>query len=371
MHLRKSGHMLLCAALAISTASCNVPRGAAVSSQILRNAEDVDADFAVVPVDKSNIDRVKQWPGHAAPGARWIGNKRGPASAVLRAGDSVNIQIWDNTENSLLVREGQKTNDLAGLVIGSAGDVFIPYVGSVVVNGQTVEQARRTIEERVHSVAPSAQVTLTAASGIQSSVDLVSGMAKPGSYPLVSRNQTILSMLAMGGGIRSGMRNPIVRLIRDGSTYEISARRLLEDGSLDTVLRGGDKVLVSEDERFFTSLGATGSEKLIYFDKDTITALEAVSIAGGLLDQRADPKGVLILRDYDAKSVRQDGSGPSKTKVVFTFDLTSAESLFAARSFLVHPKDTVLVSESSLPAAQSLLGILGSGVGLTNALTNN
>lgn len=348
-----------------------MPRGAAVSSQILRNAENENADFAVVPVDKANIDQVMRWPGQAAPGASWIGNKRGPASAVLRPGDSVNIQIWDNTDNSLLVPQGQKTNDLNGVMITATGDVFIPYVGSVVVSGQTVEQARETIESRLRSVAPSAQVTLTSASGVQNSVDLVSGMAKPGTYPLASRNQTILSMLALGGGISSGMRNPMVRLIRDGATYEISARRLLEDGSLDTVLRGGDKILVGQDERFFTSLGAAGSEKLIYFDKDTITALEAVSIAGGLLDSRADPKGVLILRDYDPADVRPDGSGPPKSKVVFTFDLTMAESLFAARSFLVHPKDTVLVSEASLPAAQSILGILGSGVGLSNALSNN
>ncbi|MFN7052846.1 MAG: polysaccharide export protein, partial [Gemmobacter sp.] len=111
-------------------------------------------------------------------------------------------------------------------------------------------------------------------------------------------------------------RNPLVRLIRDDKTYEVSAQRLLADASLNTTLRGRDKILVEEDRRYFTAMGATGAEKIVSFDKESITALEAVSMSGGLSETRANPKGVLILREYAASHLRSDGSGPGKTRVV-------------------------------------------------------
>jgi polysaccharide biosynthesis/export protein len=342
-----------------------------MSQEILRGADKEDSDVGVVAVDKVTALQIAGWPDRASPGTGWISNKRGPASGTLKTGDILNVSIWDSADNSLLVPAGSKQISLPGLVVSATGAIFLPYVGDVVIGGETLDAARSTIENKVRDVAPSAQILVTSSSGVQNSVDLVSGMVKPGTYPLVSRNQTILSMLATGGGIGSGMRNPIVRLIRDGSTYEISARKLLENGSLDTVLRGGDKILVEQDDRYFTALGASGTERLIYFEKDQITALEAMSIAGGLLDGRADPKGVLILRNYAPKAVRSDMTGPPKSKVVFTFDLTKAEALFAAREFNVFPGDTVLVSESSLPATQSILSIFGSSIGIGNAISSN
>lgn len=155
-------------------------------------------------------------------------------------------------------------------------------------------------------------------------------------------------------------------MIRDGRTYEVRAERLFSDGALNTTLRGRDRILVEQDDRYFTALGATGSERLINFDKDAISALEAISIIGGLNDGRADPKGVLVLREYRAAQLRQDGTGPMMQQVVFTFDLTSADGLFAARGFQINPRDTVLATESPVVATGTILGIVGATFGLLN-----
>lgn len=349
---------------------CNAPRGAAVTSEILKDESKETATFAVVPVTKSNLSEIADWPGLSTPGFHWLSGGRGGSGNVLRPGDTIDLTIWDSSENSLLVPAGVKQINLAGLMVSPKGTIFVPYVGDVVVTGAGIDAARSEVEKRVIAVAPSAQVVLSASAGNQNSVDLVSGMQRPGNYPLAGRDVTVLSMLAQGGGIAPGMRNPIVRLIRSGNTYEITANRLLEDGSLDAGVRGGDKILVEQDNRYFTALGATGTERLIYFEKDRITALEAMSIVGGLSDTRADPKGVLILRNYAAKAVRSDGKGPPKTDVVFTFDLTKGDSLFAARSFSIMPGDTVLVTESVLPATQSVLASLGAILGVSARLSN-
>lgn len=356
--------------LCVALTGCNLPRGAAVSSEVLREKDAKEPSFSVVTVNRANAERLAGWPatgGGAALG--WLGAKGGPNSSAIRSGDTVQMVIWDSQENSLLTPTAAKTAALPPVQVSSAGTIFVPYLGNVVVNGQTPEAAREQIQKAMEPIAPSAQVQLAVVAGARNSVDLVSGVGRPGTYPLPDRNYSILSLLAQGGGISPSFKNPLVRLIRGAKTYEIRANRLLAEAGMNTTLQGGDKVIVREDDRYFTALGATGRESLIPFEQDRISALEAMSMVGGITDTRGNPEGVLILREYPEKALRADGiSGPQMRHVVFTFDLTSADGLFAARSFQVNPMDTVLATESPLVAANTIFGLVGSVLGLNNAV---
>ena len=73
---------------------------------------------------------------------------------------------------------------------------------------------------------------------------------------------------------------------------------LLKDPKKNVIVRGGDQVIVSENDRFFVALGASETEKLVYFDRENISVVEAMSSLGGLQDLRANPQGVLLLREY-------------------------------------------------------------------------
>lgn len=363
---------LICAVviMAVGASGCSLPRGAAVSAEVLREKDSQHPTFAVVPVSRSNVHDIRQWPATGWTGSyNWISAKTGPDSAVIRSGDLIRLVIWDSQENSLLTANAEKIVTLPEITVAADGIIFVPYVGEVVVNGQTPEAARSQIQEALAPIAPSAQVQLSVVAGTRNSVDLVSGVGKPGSYPLPDRNYTILSLIAAGGGISPSLNNPLVRLMRGGRSYEIRADRLFAEGDKNTTLRGGDKIIVREDDRYFTALGATGTESLIYFEQDRITALEAMSLVGGLADVRANPKGVLILREYPQKALRADGiAGPTMQQVVFTIDLTSADGLFAARNFIVNPRDTVLATESAAAAARTVIGLIGSVFGLSNAV---
>lgn len=362
----------ICAVLiaAVSLTACSLPRGAALSSEILREKDAKEPTFSVIGVSRSNMDQLAKWPRTGGGGGHgWIGAKAGPASSAIRSGDMVQVVIWDSQENSLLAASGEKAVSLAPTQVSATGTIFLPYLGEVVVNGLTPDAARAEIQKALEPIAASAQVQLSVEPGARNTVDLVSGVGKPGSYPMPDRNFSILSLLAQGGGIAPTLKNPLVRLIRDGKTYEIRADRLLSDAANNTTLRGGDKVVVRADDRYFTALGATGTESLVYFDQDHITALEAMSMVGGINDSRANPKGVLILREYPARALRADGvKGPVMKQVVFTFDLTTADGLFAARNFEVNPDDSVLATESALATANTIFGFARSLVGLNNAL---
>ena len=78
-----------------------------------------------------------------------------------------------------------------------------------------------------------------------------------------------------------------------------------------------------------------------------------------------------MLREYSVRHLRSDGSAPRMQQVVFTFDLTSADGLFAARNFEINPNDTVLATESVITQAQVVFALMGSVFGLTRQIGVN
>ena len=118
------------------------------------------------------------------------------------------------------------------------------------------------------------------------------------------------------------------------------------------------------------ALGASGAESQVEFPQERITALEALSLTGGLNDARADAKSVLVLRNYPAKALRTagsaEGSGPDKQRVIFAIDLTSADGLFSAGQFYIQNKDVVVVAESPIGSAASVIGLAAGLVGFNS-----
>ena len=363
---RKAG---LLAALCV-LAACALPRGAPILTEVAKtSSEQAEAEnISVVPITRESAARIKSWPQTGWSGQySWLARQKGPASNVLRVGDALNLTIWDNAENSLIIGQDQRSTDVARVEIEPNGTVFVPYVDEVRVVGLTAGEARKLIQDKMTMIAPSAQVQLEHVEGVANSVDLVSGVAMPGPKALPNRNFSILSLISLGGGISPSIKNPIVRLVRDGRTYEIPAAALFADPEKNVIVRGGDQIMIDEDRRFFVALGATAREELVFFDKEKISGIEAVSMLGGVNDSRANPAGLLVMREYAKSQLRSDGKGPEKQYVVFTMDMTSADGIFGARNFHIHPGDTVMATESAVKPAQSLMALVGSVFGLSNA----
>jgi polysaccharide export outer membrane protein len=368
----RSGAAAALAAAALLGGCGELPRGAAVQSEVLRNRDSETADFAVHEVTREFLPVVAAWPaaGHAKSYG-WLPREGGAVGSAILPGDTIRIAIWDADENSLLTAPQQKSTTLHDVTVSPRGDIFVPYVGAVRVAGMTEDAARERVQEALAAISQSAQVQLSAEAGARHSVHLLSGVGRPGPYPLAERDMTVLDALSLGGGPLPQFVNPQLRLQRGDRTYGISLRRLMEAPELDTVLRPGDRIFVEEDSRSFLALGAAGKEETIVFPKDQVTALDAMTLIGGLSETRANPKGILILREYPLSAVRLDGAGgPTRDRVVFIIDLTSADGLFSAGRFRIEPQDLVLVSESPVSSALVALSLLGNVLGIGSRLSN-
>jgi len=352
--------------------ACATPRGAGFQQEVLAASDEKTADgktihdFSVFKVTRDVLPTITSWPDNGVARYRWITRQAQTRSMIIAPGDVLKITIWDAEDNSLLTSPGQRAAQLQDVRVSSNGRIFLPFVGELKVSGMSPDTARTRIEERLIETVPSAQVQLTADPGRGNTANLVSGVRAPGVYPLVDQDITILNLISTGGGPSSDLKNPQVRLIRGNDIYGTSLSRLFENPSLDTTLRGGDRVIVEADDRYFLSLGAAGKEAIHPFTTEDVTALDALAIIGGISDTRANPQGILILREYSASAVRPDG--PPTKRVVFTVNLTSADGLFSAGKFKIMPGDLVYVTESPIGAATTLLGVFRSAAILSNQL---
>ena len=357
--------------LNLMVSACALPQDVGAESQVLRGADDPTATFGVQNVTRATLPTLQRWPNsHPSQTLGWIAHQRTSPDPLIQAGDKLSLAVWDNDDTSLLSSPAQKVIQLPDLRVSSKGTVFLPYADEVYVAKMTPDEARTAIQTKLLSIIPSAQVQLSFTSGHNNSVDLVSGVPNPGSFPLQERDLTVTSLLALGGGVSSGANNPQVRLSRDGKLFGISAEALLAHPGLDTTVRGGDKIFVEPDKRYFLSLGAAGKETLINFAQASVTALDAMALIGGVNQASANPKGILILRDYPATAVRSDSKGPPKDRMIFVLDLTTADGLFSAGEFAIQDRDLVLVTQSPLINTRTVFGLVGSLVGLARNAGN-
>jgi polysaccharide biosynthesis/export protein len=364
---RRGVILLLGPALCALLAACSLPGGAAFESEVLAVAQDDDAatpDFAVEPVTRDALSRLADWPRTGDAPLDWIARASGPANRIIAPGDQISVTVWNTEQNSLLNAGEQRFVPLTNIRVAPGGTIFLPYLGEIRIEGMSPEHAREVIQDKFIAVAPAAQVQLELTEGRQNAVSLVGGVNQPGTFPLPDQAYTVLSLIAEGRGVREQLNNPQIRLIRGDDIYGTSVDRLFANPDLDTTLRGGDKVIIQADDRYFLSLGAAGSEAVHLFPKDRISALEAMSIIGGVSDTRADPQGILILRQYPPTAVRADGTGPDQERVVFTLDLTSADGLFSAGQFRIQSGDLVYATESPVTRTQTILSLIGNAFGI-------
>lgn len=368
--------------LVLLLAGCgNLPRGAGLQREVLAHGSKASTttdagtdagkadlaeptEFAVEPITKDSLARYASWPEVGGHHLAWVKRVNQPNNRIIAPGDTVTVTIWNTEDNSLLTPPGQRSVNLPPVRVSSTGQVFLPYIGQKKISGMSPEHARSEIEKAYAAVTPSAQVQLELSEGRANTASLVSGVGKPGSYPLRDQDVTLLDVLAEAGGVASDLINPQIRLQRGDHTYGIGLKRLTEDTALNTTLQGGDRVFVEEDTRYFLSLGAAGSKAQHHFPQEKVTALDALSIIGGLAAERANAQGILVLRSYPDAAVRKDGSGPRHMRTIFTLDLTTADGLFSAGAFQICPSDLIYVTESPLIDTRNVFSVIGSVFGI-------
>lgn len=336
----------LMAALAILT-SCGLPRSGPNKREIFAGSVQREGDSFVIEVN----DRVTA----ATAVVPALGFSDGFKSAAqlgsdtIRAGDTLGLTIWENVDDGLLAGDTSSATILEEVQVDGAGFIFVPYAGRIKAAGNTPETVRRTITRKLEDQTPDPQVQVRRLARDGSTVSVVGSIGGQGVYAIERPTRTLSAMLARAGGITVEPEIAQVTVIRGQHREKIWFQDLYEFPDFDIALRGGDKILVEEDTRAFTSLGATGSQARVPFDTQTLSAVEALARVGGLLSASSDPTGVFVFRNESAEIANQvlgrnDLVGAQR--MIYVLDLSKPNGLFMARDFVIRDADTVYVTEA-------------------------
>lgn len=328
-------------------ASCGLPRSGPNKSEIYSGSvlEQGDAFVLVVDDRVNRIAAVTPALGFSAgfTDAGVVG------SDTIRAGDTLGLTIWENVDDGLLVPQGQNATVLEEVQVDGSGFIFVPYAGRVKAEGNTPEAIRRIITDKLTDQTPDPQVQVRRLAGDGATVAIVGAVGAQGVYPIERPTRTLAGMLAAAGGVAVQPDIARVTVVRGNHTGSIWFEDLYGHPGHDIALRGGDRIIVEQDTRSFTALGATGAQDRVQFESQAISAIEAIAQVGGLQSTLADPTGVFVFRNEPEEVAQQlmgrtDITGTQR--VIYVLDLTRPNGMFMARDFAIRDQDTVYVTEA-------------------------
>jgi polysaccharide export outer membrane protein len=333
------------AVLVVTLAACGLPRSGPNKREIFAGSVQRQGDSFVVAV----TDRVTR----ATAVVPALGFSQAFVSAgvvgsdTINPGDTLALTIWENVDDGLLTANGTSATNLTEVQVDGSGNIFVPYAGRIHAAGNSPDAVRRIITEKLNAQTPDPQVQVTRVAGDGSTVSVTGKVGAQGVFAIERPTRTLTAMLARAGGVTVKPEVAQVSVIRGGHTGKIWFQDLYKNPRFDIALRGGDRILVEEDTRAYTALGATGTQNRVPFTSQNLSAIEAIAQVGGLSSNIADPTGVFVFRNEPeeiARSVLGRDDLVGDQRMVYVLDLTEPNGVFLARDFVIRDLDTVYVT---------------------------
>jgi polysaccharide export outer membrane protein len=294
-----------------------------------------------------------------------------PPPSTIGVGDAVTVTVWQVSvaapplpgATSAAAPASVGTIALPTQIVGPDGCISIPYAGRIHVSGGLPTQVERAIEQRLAKVMVGVQAIVTVTS-VHDVVSVGGEVVNGTRVPLPLNGLHVLDVIAAAGGAKAPTYDTYVRLTRHGTTVTVPLEQVISDPSENVYAWPGDVVTLVARPKSFIAFGATGQNKLLNIDREDFTLAKAVGEAGGLIDDRADPTGVFLLR-YEPPAVVRGlhtadlATGPNgSSPVIFRLDLRDPKGYLLAQSFPVQDNDILYVANAPLTVTQKLLTLL-------------
>lgn len=353
-------------ALVMGVSACGLPRPGPNKREIMQSAADAKGDSIVINVNAHVAKVTSEIPSLGFPASFESAGMVG--SDDIRPGDTLALTIWENVDDGLLTQTGTNATALTQVQVDGQGYIFVPYAGRLKAAGNTPEGLRNIITAKLAPQTPDPQVSVARVAGDGATVSVLGGVGAPGVYPIDRPTRKLSAMVSKAGGATIPTEIAQIKVTRGGKSGKIWLTDLYANPKKDIALRNGDVVLVEQDTRAFTAMGAMGHQNRVNFETQSLSAVEALAQVGGLQTGFADPKGVFVLRNERPEVIRTllGRSVPEDQRVVYVLDLTAPSGIFNARDFIIRDGDTVYVTEAPYVQWQKTLSVL---TGAANSAT--
>lgn len=365
------------AALCLLAAGCStLPSSGPTSGQIQRAvASDNTTGFSIVDIDLPLTKALAVAAPVRTPLAQLARDGR---TDTLGPGDVLAIEVYEvgvtlfsrgtslNGQSSTFSPSATSTT-LTSPVDGE-GFIQLPYVGRINVLGKSTGEVEHAIEQSMMGLSQRAQVQVTVRQNAFNVFYVLGDVRNSGRFELGLPRQRLLDAIARAGGSSNQPNDVVVRLTRDGRSFETRLSAIDTSGPQNILLLPGDRVELFNRPRTFLVFGSTERVAQVAFGADQLSIAEALARIGGPAARSADPSAIYIFRWPQAL----DGSDQAKP-VVYRLDLRRADGFFLSQRFEMQDKDVIYIAgarSNALRQLTEIAGLLFGPVAIARSVTN-
>ena len=211
------------------------------------------------------------------------------ATVKLGPGDLIEVSVYNVPELTTKAR------------VSNAGDIYLPLIDYVHVEGLSQEEAQTVIEKRLSDggFVRNPHVTIFVDEAASQGVTILGEVGKPGIYPDVADHKLYEVISEAGGFLASASRK--IAIIRRNQSEPIRIdlpRNLADDLSGNVEVLPGDTITVPRAPIIYV-VGDVGRPSGLLVDNGTLTVLQALALAGGT-NRTAKMGGARIIRKTPA-----------------------------------------------------------------------
>lgn len=286
-------------------------------------------------------------------------------------GDVIEVSVWE-APPAMLFGSGILNSSAAiatthvttfpEQMVSTDGTINVPFAGRVFVDQHDPQWIEDEIAKRLNNKANQPQVMVRVTRNTTSSVTVVGEVNASVRMPLTARGERLLDAIAASGGVRQPINKMTLQVTRGNMVQSLPLQTIIQDPKQNIVLQPGDVITALYQPLSFTVLGATGKNDEVYFETQGISLAQALARSGGLVDTRADARGVFIFRLEDAKALdwatNVKTTPEGKVPVVYEVDLRDPANFFVAQSFPVQNGDVVYVTNAPAAELQKFMSLV-------------
>lgn len=343
-------------------------------SSIQKISEQPETNIAILPLSGEIVAKL----GSYLPSERFSNvfqsSTNVPGSIGL--GDLVEVRIWE-TPPAVLFSSGNiqsastsKEFMLPEQMVDNIGNISVPFVGNIRVKGKIPSQVEHEIVSKLKGRANKPQVFVRIIKNNNSTVTVVGSSGNNRIIPISSKNERLLEVIALAGGINDSLNRISIQLTRQDQVVSMPLESIIKDPQQNIHLNSGDVITIQNQPSNFTVLGASGKNEEIGFEAKGISLAQALGRSGGLQDFRADASGVFIFRFEEPSRLvnfTSFASDPNnlvdgKLPVIYQIDLKNPQTFFWSQKFMIQNNDMIYVSNASSADLNKFLSIITSSI---------
>lgn len=193
------------------------------------------------------------------------------STVKLGAGDLIEVGVYNVPELASKVR------------VSNSGDIYLPLIDYVHVDGLSQEEAQALIEKRLSDggFVRNPHVTIFVDEASSQGVTILGEVNKPGIYPDTA-DRKLYEVLSQAGGFTQQASRRI-SVLRKGQTQTLHVdlpRNLADDVSKNIEILPGDTISVPRAPIIYV-VGDVGRPSGLLVDNGSLTVLQALALAGG------------------------------------------------------------------------------------------